>query len=137
MVIGGHDHRNARFVPVAERGRAPGLKRLRLSIELCEVALIHRAHPDVALLVEDEVERADRRAGLGDGHRVFDDASGLRIEHAENVCAEIPVPDHALRIDLRVVGQRFGARQIVFGDDHARGLAGGPGERFQRIPIVP
>ena len=86
--------------------------------------------------VEHQIERADRRAGLRDGQRVFDDLAGLRIEHPEDVRSEIGVPDHAVGIGGRIMRQRLGPRQIVFGDDDARRVARRPRQGLQRIPPV-
>ena len=61
-------------------------------------------------------ERADREALLQLGQRDFRVLTGLRIEAAEELLAEIRVPDHATAIENDVMRLDGRARQIVFGD---------------------
>ena len=70
VMVDRHDHRDARFVAIPERRRSPCLERLRPAVELREASLVDRAHPDVALLVEHQIQRTDRGSGLRDGQRV-------------------------------------------------------------------
>jgi hypothetical protein len=62
-------------------------------------------------------------SGLGD-------LAGLRIEHAEHVRAKVAAQTMPCESTAASCRQRFLSRQIVFGDDHARCLAGRAGYVF-------
>ena len=111
----------------------PGLERLGLLVEARDAGLVHHADPGIAVLVEAEIERADRIAGLQHRDRIFRDLAGLRIHLAEELLAEVREPDHALLVEHDVVRLDLPARQIVFGDDDAVGAAGQARQRLQRI----
>ena len=114
-------------------GVGPVLELLGLLVELGDGALIHHADPGIVVLVELEIERADREALLGLGDRILRDLAGLGIHLAEEHLAEIGVPDGALAIEHHVMRLDQGIRQIVFGDDHMGGLAGEPRQGLERI----
>src|SRR5258705_462044 len=107
VVVDRHDHRDSRLVSVLEGRRTPGLEGLRLPIELRKAALIHRAHPDVALFIEHQIERAKRRTRFGDGQRIFGDLACSWIKHPEDVRTEIVVPDHAVGIGGRIMSRTW------------------------------
>jgi len=75
----------------------------------------------VPVLIELEVERAHRVAGLLHRDREVGDFAGFRIELRQKLLAEMRVPDHAVGIDDHVVGLGLPAWQVVFGDDDLGG----------------
>src|SRR3954454_12551468 len=102
----------------------PGFERLSLLIETRDAGLIHHPDPGIAVLVEPEIERADRITRLQHWDRVFRDLAGLRIHLAEELLAEMRKPDHALFVERDVMRLDLPPRQRVFGDDDAVGAAG-------------
>ena len=114
-------------------GQVPSLHGLRLAIEFHDAALIHQAHPEIAVGVEFEIELALRIARPVERQRIFLQLAGLGIEASEIELAEIRIPDHAVGIDQHVVRLDFLPRQIVFGDDRARAAAFDARQCLQRI----
>src|SRR4051812_13037107 len=76
----------------------PSLERLGLLVKARDAGLIHHPDPGIAVLVESEVERADRVTGLQHRDRIFRYLAGLRIHLAEELLAEVREPDHALLV---------------------------------------
>ena len=107
-------------------GRLPHLELLGLDVELGDGALIHHANPRVAILVDLEVERAERPAFLDDRDRILRHLAGLLIHLAEEHLTEVGVPDVSGLIEHHVVRLDVLIGQIVFGEDHLRRLAGEP-----------
>ena len=101
-------------------------KGLGRAVEPRDAGLVHQADPDMAVLVDLEVERALRVIGLLHRDRIVGDLAGLRIELRQELLAEMRVPDHAVGIDDHVVRLDLLARKIVFGDDDAGRAAGRP-----------
>ena len=106
---------------------------LGLAVELGDRALVHQADPGIVVLVDFEIERADRIARLRHRDRILRHLAGLRIHLAEEHLAEIRVPDVALVIEHHVVRLDQRIRQIVFGDDDMGGFAGEPRQGLERI----
>ena len=90
-----------------------------------------RRDPDLAVLVELEVERSFRVAGLLHRDREIRDLAGFRIELRQELLAEMRVPYHAVAIDDHVVRLDLLARKIVFGDDDLGRAAGRPRKRLE------
>ena len=80
--------------------------------------LEHQAEPEIALRIGFEIERAGRPALALQRHREALVLQRLGVEAAENLAAEVAVPDDAVGIDHHVVRLDGLLRQIVFGDDH-------------------
>ena len=113
-------------------GRLPKLELLGLRVELRDGALVHHADPGIVVAVEFEIERAFRPSRLHDRDRILRHLAGLRIHLAEEHLAEVGVPDVPCAIEHHVVRLNQAIRQVVFGDDHTRGLAGEPRLGLQR-----
>ncbi len=107
-------------------GGGPHLELLGLLVELRDGALVHHADPGIVVRVEFEIERAFRPSRLNDRDRILRHLAGLRIHLAEEHLTEVGVPDVARAIEHHVVRLNQGIWQIVFGDDHTRGLAREP-----------
>ena len=112
--------------------RRPLFEFLRLAVELGDRALIHHADPRIVVLVDFEIERAERVAGLDDRDRILRDLAGLRVHLAEEHLAEIRVPDGALVIEHDIVRLDQLIRQVVLGDDDVGRFAGEPRQRLER-----
>ena len=107
-------------------GVLPKLELLGLLVELRDGALVHHADPGIVVRVEFEIERAFRPSRLHYRDRILRHLAGLRIHLAEEHLTEVGVPDVARAIEHHVVRLNQGIWQIVFGDDHMRGLAREP-----------
>jgi hypothetical protein len=111
----------------------PGLERLSLLVEARNAALIHHADPEITLRVGLEIQRADRIAGLEHRYGKFPDLTGLGVHLAEELLGEVAEPDHAPLVGDDVVRLDQPARQVVLGDDDARGAAGRARQGLERI----
>ena len=94
-----------------------------LAVEPRHAALVHHADPDIAVGIDFEIERALRMVGLEHRDRIVRDLAGVGIELGQELLAEMREPDAAVGIDDDVVRLDLFPRQIVFGDDDARGAA--------------
>jgi len=63
----------------------------------------------------------------------FGHFAGLGIEPPEVLFAEARIPGDAFLIDSDIMRLDDLARQIVFGDDHARAACSGTRQRLQRV----
>ncbi len=131
-MVGGRHHRllGVRALPLI--GNLVGLHLVGLGIEHGDTALVHHRRPDIAVAVGLQLEKTAGLFILQDGDRVIDDLAGLRVHLADELAAEIAVPDLAVLHD-DVVRHGLGARQVVGGDDDARAASLGTRERLQRI----
>ena len=85
----------------------------------------------IAVGIDLEVERALGMIGLQHRDRIVRHLAGLGIELGEELLAEVRVPDAAVGIDDDVVRLDLLPRQIVFGDDDARGAAAGARRKLE------
>ena len=97
-----------------------------------DARLIHHGEPEIALRVEFEIERSRRFIRPQRRYRVIGDLAGRRVQFADELMAEIRVPDHAVGIHDDIVRLRVFARQVVFGDDDAGRAALQPRQRLER-----
>ena len=119
------------------RGRIEPFRRERVGgdlfargVDLVDAGLVHAGHPQIALGIELERQRALRLVGPHGRDFVIGHFAGRRIQLADELMAEVRVPDDAVAIHDDVMGLRVFARQIVFGDDDVGGAAGQPRERL-------
>ena len=113
---------------------------LGLAIEPRKSGLVHEPDPDIAVLVDFEVEGALRMIRLLHRDRIVRRLPRLRIHLGEELFAEMREPDHAVGIDDDVMGLDLPPRQIVFRDDDLGGAALGARklldlERMRRASI--
>ena len=83
-------------------------------------------------MIELEIETARRLLGPQRRRRDVRHLAGRGIELADELMAEVRVPDHAILIHDDVMGLRVFARQVVFGDDDVGRAAGQARERLER-----
>src|SRR4030095_15111651 len=126
-------HVDLRVGPVPLGRYRPHLQLLGPGIELADGGLVHHADPQVLVAVHAYRQRAERRALLQLRRRDLAQLAGFLVELADDLRAEVRVPDRALRVDHHVVRLYRPARQIPFRDDDARRAALGPGEALQLV----
>ncbi len=114
-------------------GNRPRLEGGGLLVEFRDAGLVHRADPDVSLLVGLEVERPDGEALLRFRDRIFRHLAGLRVHAAKEHLAEVDIPDHPFLVDDHVVRLGLGPRQVVLRNDDLRRFSGQARQGFQRI----
>ena len=106
---------------------------MRLAVDLGDGRLIHHRQPGVAVRVELDIEATLRLIGPHHRDRDVLGCPGLGIHDADDLRAEIGVPDLAVTIDDDIVRKRVPARQIVFRNHHLGGTPLGPGQSLERI----
>src|SRR6516165_1917420 len=89
----------------------------RGAIEPRHAGLVHQADPEIAIVVEFEIERSLWVIGLLHWDREIRHLSSLRVEPGKELITEMREPDHAVRVDDNVMGLNLRPRQIVFRDD--------------------
>src|SRR5262249_59205424 len=74
-------------------------QRARGAIEPRHAGLVHQADPEIAVVVDFEIERSLWVIGLLHRDREIRHLSGLRVEPGKELITEMREPDHAVGVD--------------------------------------
>ena len=129
----GHHHRLLHVLTVEFRRQRIHLELFGLDVKLNQPGLKHRRQPPVTLSILIQRQRACRRTRFDRRKREFAVCTRFWIEPSQCVLGKIGIPHDAFLVGHHVVRRDRSARQIVFGDQHARGTAFGAWQSFECI----